>query len=98
MQPQDLFCNMSCGCTALWSSEAIVLLEFDCLTSKCQSKTVTYEAFALRSRGTDIKTVFFIVVFNARDISMSCRPEQLYPGIKKYFLKKEEEAQKKTVG
>lgn len=45
MQPQDLFCNMSCGCTALWSTEAIVagVISISALlTLKCQNKMVTY--------------------------------------------------------
>lgn len=41
MQPQDLFCNMSFGCIALWSDEAVVagVLSISAhLTVKCERK------------------------------------------------------------
>lgn len=41
MQPQDLFCNMSFGCNALWSDEGMaagVISISAHLTVKCESK------------------------------------------------------------
>lgn len=41
MQPQDRCCNMSCGCIALWSDEAIaagVISISAHLSVKCESK------------------------------------------------------------